>query len=327
MIKKVLLAILLLVVIILGSTAYYFRSPLNLFLNAYRHKNDLPPHLNFLVLGLDPRDDILEKTSTTDTIMLVSFQSGKDTVKTVSLPRDLWDYQFHRKINNLYPYFKDDQKDPHYLSSINRELSNITGQKIDYDIVITTSSLRDLLNIVGGLDLYLPTGFRDDEFPNPAYIASPSANIPKYKTVEFKTGWVHLDASNVTDFVRSRHASDSPDTGGTDIGRIRRQQLVIAALIDKLKSSKNVSVFKKLYQFWKTEITTNISDETLLSLALNNYRSIRQISFQKYELPIKDEKSPGVIYYPGVYTERQWAFIPTEKDYSSLKAYLAQVLQ
>ncbi|PJE67116.1 hypothetical protein COU93_00520, partial [Candidatus Shapirobacteria bacterium CG10_big_fil_rev_8_21_14_0_10_36_6] len=57
---------------------------------------------NFLILGLDPRNDLLEKTQTTDTIIYANISPKYDSVKLFSLPRDLWFYQKSIKINQIY---------------------------------------------------------------------------------------------------------------------------------------------------------------------------------------------------------------------------------
>ena len=259
----------------------------------------LPPiadSVNFLVLGMDPRHDSLEKNETTDTILLTNLSIKNNKITTISIPRDLWVYQYHRKVNNLFPYFKYETASPNYLQDINNTLTQIIGQKIDFDVVVTTASLRQLMDIIGGVDLYLPQGFIDDQFPNPEYIASPSASTPIYKTVAFATGEIHLDSSNVTDFIRSRHASNDPATGGTDIGRIYHQQLFFDA---------------------------NYQVLAILIKILPNYH---QLTILKSVVPIKNATSSGVIYYPGKFTELQWAYIPTESDYQSLKTYFSQVL-
>ena len=59
--------------------------------------------INFIVLGLDKRDDALEKTQTTDTIMFVSLNLENQKINIISLPRDLWFYDINSKINEIYP--------------------------------------------------------------------------------------------------------------------------------------------------------------------------------------------------------------------------------
>ena len=289
----------------------------------------LPPiadSVNFLVLGMDPRHDSLEKNETTDTILLTNLSIKNNKITTISIPRDLWVYQYHRKVNNLFPYFKYETASPNYLQDINNTLTQIIGQKIDFDVVVTTASLRQLMDIIGGVDLYLPQGFIDDQFPNPEYIASPSASTPIYKTVAFATGEIHLDSSNVTDFIRSRHASNDPATGGTDIGRIYHQQLFFDALIGKLKQVRNFSTLKKLYLFWQNQVNKNISNYQVLAILIKILPNYHQLTILKSVVPIKNATSSGVIYYPGKFTELQWAYIPTESDYQSLKTYFSQVL-
>jgi anionic cell wall polymer biosynthesis LytR-Cps2A-Psr (LCP) family protein len=55
---------------------------------------------NFILLGLDKRDDLLEKTETTDTIIFGTFNFLKNKLSLISLPRDIWSYEIDAKINN-----------------------------------------------------------------------------------------------------------------------------------------------------------------------------------------------------------------------------------
>src|SRR4030042_1631032 len=56
--------------------------------NLYQSRSQI----NFLILGLDPRDDQLEKTNVTDTIILASLNLENYRLSLIPLPRDLWFY-------------------------------------------------------------------------------------------------------------------------------------------------------------------------------------------------------------------------------------------
>lgn len=278
--------------------------------------------INFLILGLDERNDSLEVTQTTDTIILASLNLKTFKINTISLPRDLWDYQLNTKINQIYPLSLT-QSDK--FSYIKENFKSITGQNIDHVLIVKTDSLIDFVKLIGGVDLNLDIGFIDHQYPNPDYIASPSAKIPIYKTVEFKSGQIHLDESNITEFVRSRHGGETAAQGGTDIGRIHRQQLLLEALISKIKSgffnldSKQII---GLYQLWDQKIIKDISDTQALQVFSSIGNNFSKIDLNKIDIKIGNNQKDGLIYHPTKFINSQWVYIPSDKDYKSLGEFI-----
>lgn len=280
--------------------------------------------VNLMILGLDKRDDRLEKTETTDSIIFASLDFKTAKLKTISLPRDLWDYELNTKINDIYPQAEATDKPFEYVQN---SFSKLIGQKIDNSIIITTNNLIDFVKIINGVDLYLDKGFKDEKYPNPGYITNPQA--PIYKTIEFSTGQNHLDESNITEFVRSRKSAETAVEGGTDLGRIQRQQQLIEAIISKIKTKKFISNPKNLinlYNFWHQKIQTNLTDQNILSITLMLGDNIKNFSMQKYEIPIGEKPKDGIIYHPTKFINKQWVFIPQDKEYKGLQEFIKNSL-
>lgn len=282
-----------------------------------------PVSATFLLLGLDKRDDQFEKTLTTDTLILAHFNSIDSKLSLISLPRDLWDQTLLLKINSYYPYYlKTNSTD--YFTPIETRIASISGQKISGTLIVSTQNLIDFVTKIGGVDVNLPTAFTDNLYPNPAYIASPSAKIPVYITVSYPAGLTHLDAANITPFVRSRKSSDDPTTGGTDIGRIERQQLLFSAIFKKitrpsfLASSQHLS---DLMAFWHS-LDKNISDPFILNFIWHNWPHLLHLTLQKVTLPIKDYLSDGVIYHPDYLVAGQWVYLPVDQKYQLLQNFI-----
>lgn len=278
--------------------------------------------INFIVLGLDERNDSLEVTQTTDTIMFVSLSLKDFKINTISLPRDLWYYDINAKINQIYPLSLDQ---PDKFIFIKEKFKNITGQDIDHVLVINTNNLIDFVKLIGGVDLDLDIGFVDNQYPNPDYIADPSSGAPIYKTVEFKSGPVHLDESNITEFVRSRHGGETASQGGTDIGRIHRQQLLQEAIIDKIKSGSfeiQKSNLLGLYQLWDQKIIKDVSDVQLFQIFSTINSNFSNLSLNKIEIKIGETQKDGLIYHPNKFINSQWVYLPSDPEYKSLKEFI-----
>lgn len=288
----------------------------------------LNPQFNVILLGLDPRDDELEKTSTTDTIIFASLNLDTTNLSLFSLPRDLWLTDQKFKINNLYPTSLQSNSSPYkYLTA---QFSALLNQRIDGIVVINTQSLTKLVNIVGGVDVFLNQPLVDKSYPNPAYIASPSAKVPIYITIQYPQGLNHLNSDNIIPFVRSRKSSDLVSQGGTDLGRIARQQQLIEAVIKKISNPsfyRHPQNITRLFDFYRHEIQTNITDSLLSSILFQLKFQIFNFHLARFQLPIGDNSQTGVIYHPDFLVEGQWVFLPTGQNYSKIQQYINQNLQ
>jgi len=292
--------------------------------NPYQFKNKI----NFLILGLDKRDDALEKTTTTDTIIFASLDLKTFKLNLISTPRDLWFYEKEVKINNLYPLSLESGQDKFDYLKSNFEI--IYGQPINHIVIVTTENLINFVNIIGGVDLYLEKGFTDDQYPNPEYIKNPISSIPVYKTISFPDGWNHLDSTNVTEFVRSRKSAETATDGGTDIGRIQRQQLLIDTILNKIKSGTFINTtdqLKNIYFFWQNDISKTLSDTDVLQIGLILNKNLKNISLNKIEIPIGTNSSDGIIYHPQKTSfTKQWIFTTNDDKYQSLHQFILNQL-
>ena len=285
------------------------------------NQKTLATPFNLIILGLDPRNDEFEKTQTTDTIMYANLNSDLK-LNIVSLPRDLWDYSLNTKINQVYPLAIGQSKPFDYIQNSYQE---IVGQKIDRTLIVTTQNLIDLVKISGGVDVYLDKGFTDNKYPNSEYIKNPSPKIPIYVTVSYHQGWNHLNESNITPFVRSRKSAETAAEGGTDLGRIERQQSLLDALIKKFKTPSFYQDYNhifELYRYFHSEVKTNLTDQDLLSLAIKNYTKVSQFSLNKIAIPSGEDPKTDIIYHPQTFINLQWVFIPQDTKYLSLHQFI-----
>lgn len=290
-------------------------------------QNSSPDKLNLMILGLDRRNDWLEKTETTDTIIFSQVNFIQNKIKLFSFPRDLWDYFTNSKINQIYPLSLTKTNNQEKFDYISSNFASISGQNINKVMILSTDNLKQLADILGGIDIFLETGFKDEKYPNEAYILNPKSDAPIYKTIEFKSGWIHLDSSNITEFVRSRRSSENVATGGTDLGRIERQQQLINALIDKLRSDliqKPYLIFD-LYNFW-SNLEQNFTDTEIISYILKYGVNLRKISIIRFPVSSGENPKTDLLYHPVKFINSQWVFIPQDKEYKSFHQYISDSL-
>lgn len=288
------------------------------FLSVKNYFNNISIPRNFLILGLDPRNDLLEKTQTTDTVIYAHVSDNFQSVKLFSLPRDLWFYPKSIKINQIY--------ENSYFPDIQNSFTEVIGQRIDNTFIITTQNLKDIVNIIGGVDIYLDTELKDSQYPNQAYIDNPKSGAPMYKTIYYPAGINHLDSSNITEFVRSRKSSDLAANGGTDLGRIARQQKLFDALFAKIVTIRNPKTIFKLFQYYDSKIVTNLNLKTAFGLGVKLLPNINKLKIVKVNIPTGENPKTDIIYHPTKFINKQWVFITSTPDYQSLKNFIAKSL-
>jgi LCP family protein required for cell wall assembly len=186
----------------------------------------------------------------TDTLQVMSFEPRTGTVTLISVPRDLWiqlpSYQgrggYWGRINEAYAVGmgqvdRDDPNVPYAKHEAGGQLaakavSQVLGIPIDYWISLDFVGFRRFIDAIGGVDVNVERAFTDTEYPN-----NDDADIdPSYRTVHFDAGLQHMDGATAIIFARSRHAPED----GSDFGRSRRQQLLMAAVKDKVVSVETI---------------------------------------------------------------------------------------
>jgi len=201
-----------------------------------------------------------------DTIILLKFKKSTNQLAIISIPRDLavdlpgygW-----RKINNANAY-----GGPELLTEM---ISEILNEPVPYYITIDFSGFADLINSIGGIDVYIERSFTDLEFPDENY---------EFQTVSFSQGMQHMNGDQALKYSRSRHG-DNNEAG--DFARSVRQQQVIFAIKDKIISSNtllNPSKLIALYNNFTKYIDTNIKTSEMISLA-QTAQGFREVNVKK----------------------------------------------
>ncbi len=281
------------------------------FQDSYQKVDQLPKKTNFLVLGTDKLSGRDNDPELTDTIMVLQLDFEKGKIKTLSFPRDLYNEAFQSKINALYYYGKE--KYPNNPEKFTREvLEQMTNLKIDYDLVLGIEDLAQLIEIVDGVEVEVPTAFTDPLFPVPGIDVS-QVRDPKilYEEISFNQGWQKMDGTTALKYMRSRHSKSDE---GTDEARAQRQQLVLQALFNKIIKVRDPNVLGKLYHFYLTTFAKDLTLEDISRLGalymkyLENNQSTK-LTFENYHLAIYPQDPEGIIYNPPLWqTKQQWIY-------------------
>jgi len=193
------------------------------FKDPYPMPNENDGRLDVLIMGM--RGDDGEEAAgqwLTDTIMMISYDRATGKVAMISIPRDFYvdmivpefddNYRVRGKINEVYVKGLSDGGG---ILLTEQVISKISGVYIDNAIVFDFKAFQDIVETLGGVDIYLNKPFAEAE----------QWGYP----FELPEGENHLNGETALYYVRSRYST-------SDFDRARRQQQIMQAMKEKALS-------------------------------------------------------------------------------------------
>ncbi|NCS32368.1 LCP family protein [bacterium] len=263
-----------------------------------------------LLLGVDQREE--GQTSLTDTIMLANYNHTTKEITMVSAPRDLWVtvpafgevYEHGTKINavyslgDVYEYSSDGSQGEWDggIGLLTKVLEENIGIPIHYFALVNFKGFINIVDAVGGIDMYVENAFTDYEYPKTGYENAPWNT--RWEVVTFEQGWQRMDGETALKYARSRHAYGPQ---GSDFARAARQQAVIIALKDKVLSTEtlfNLNTLRQLFTTLSSEFASSIGI-TELPTFYNLYNQIGDFSnITSIVLTNDPSQEGGLLYQP-----------------------------
>jgi LCP family protein required for cell wall assembly len=272
----------------------------------------------FLILGIDAVSNRPGHPQLTDTIILAQIKPEKSQLLLLSLPRDLWSYEYQTKINALYHYGQDrNPKNPTAFPQA--VISNMTGVSLDKVLVVDLEQLGEIIDLIGGIEVNVKQGFIDTQFPKDNVDINSDNPDKLYETIEFKPGLQHMDGKTALKYIRSRHSENLAT--GTDLARAQRQQQVIEAIIRRLSNARmywqDPVLAGQLLKFYQDHYAQYFPLEEAIALAeqvgINN---LTKLELKSIDLPVKSQESNGVIEHPQNLKpyNNQWVYVIPDQD-------------
>ncbi len=184
-------------------------------------------YTNILVLGVDDSEQ-----QEADTILVLSFANDTGKSRIIGIPRDTWiaTRSYSGKIGALYSAGG--------ASILVREVSKLLGISIHQYVIIDMTTFADLIDTLGGLDIYVEENMDyDDE------VAGLSIHIPQ--------GYQHLSGEDVQKYLRYR------DEKLGDVGRVQRQQKFIKALYAKVLQLDTIPKLPAIADIFRNRMETS----------------------------------------------------------------------
>ena len=194
--------------------------------------------LNVLIMGSDDRKGTNIGGATpglSDTTILLHLSADRKRAYGVSIPRDAM-------VERPTCLSKNGKKElPGGIRQFNaafavggptctvRTVEHLTNISIDHFVVVNFAGFKDMVNAVHGVTVCVPTEVNDD-----------------VGHIHLPEGTYKVNGNQALDYVRVRHDLGAP-TG--DLGRMKRQQAFISAMISKVYSAGTLTNPVRLYKF------------------------------------------------------------------------------
>lgn len=259
------------------------RSLVDLFRNGFQYGFTRP--INVLVMGTD---QVLEPekakadpfSGRSDTMLLVRLDPSEQKINVLSIPRDT---QVEIPTAGTVKVNQANVIGGPALASqvISHTLSDVS---IDRYVRIDTSALRELVDLLGGVEVFVPQRM--------SYVDQ----TQKLK-IDLQPGLQTLNGAQAEQFARFRK-----DQNG-DIGRVQRQQILLKAIQKRLTNPLMLTRLPQAFSLVQKHIDTNLSFGEMLALAQFGFRLGNPEHLNMVLLP-------GRFSQPGEYNASYWIMDP-----------------
>ena len=185
-------------------------------------------------------------------------------------------------------------------------LGNLYGINVDHYIRINFSGFINIVDALGGVDVYSDQAFTS--------VGSPGY----YDPTTFVEGWNHLDGKAALAFARERHAFASGD-----IQRGINQMKVIDAMLNKIKSPALLMGFSKIMDAASDCFVTDFSQEQISALVRMQLSDFAEWDIQSYTVTGSGSTSTKCYSAKG---QKLYVMTPDDASVSKAKEMIASVL-
>jgi len=162
-------------------------------------------------------------------------------------------------------------------------IGRFLGVEIDYYAMVNLDGFVEIVDALGGVDIYVPSKVIDENYPH---------EDGSVERIEIDPGWQQMDGHLALAYARTRHQD-------SDYFRMSRQRCVIEAMIEKADPVSLLLNFGNFADVIKRTMQTDIPLEALPQLIellpavdIDNVVSIRFIP-PEYHLKYRDDGKPG----------------------------------
>lgn len=225
---------------------------------------------NIYVAGGDSYGSI-KKVTNTDVNMVISVDPVNHKLLLTSIPRDYY-VNFPGQGENAYD--KLTHAGYYGINESVLTVEKLLDIDINYYIKVNFSTVEGVIDAIGGVDVKVDKAFTASD-----------------GTYSYKKGVQHMNGKKALRFARERKAFTSGD-----IERVKNQQKVLSAIIDKVTSSTAlITSYSKILDSVSKNFATNMKSEDISKLVKMQLNDMRGWS-------ITSQNLVGTDLYTGTYT-------------------------
>lgn len=261
---------------------------------SYTNKKLTEP-FTILVMGVDSETNGLNANGAFngDTLMMVTFNPKTLSASMFSVPRDL--YVPIKCRNNALA--KINSSAAYGTSCVINTMKQLTDIDIDYYVKMNFKGVVDLVEALGGVTVNVeePWSWYNAGVNYGGKVCEQNSNREfGDKVVCMDPGVQTLNGEQALAYARNRHQYI-----GSDLDRIRHQQDVVEAIVEKAKTLRSFDDFKNVLNAVQKNMDTNMTTDQILSLydvgksfLLNTINgnevkfSIYKTTLETYSLPV-----------------------------------------
>jgi len=249
-----------------------------------------------------------------DTIMVAMTKPNENKVSLLSIPRDLYvkhpDSSAQSKINSVNALYEE-RGEGKGLDAMKQVVSEITGLPIHYAVRIDFIGFKELVDTVGGVDIYL-----DKSFSEPTQFEGENA-----LNFSLPAGKNHIDGQKALFFVRARYAS-------SDFDRAKRQQQALIALKDKLLSLGTLADFGKVNNILNV-LGNDVRTDMDISEMKNFFDLANKMQNPQISQKVIDDSPGGLLYSTKADTPegKTYILLPNGGNYDKIHELCKNIFQ
>lgn len=265
-----------------------------------------------LLMGIDSTDEGLAKNAVAngDSLVLVTFNPKTLNATMLSIPRDSYvpiscfTGKYENKITHAAWHGTD---------CMMETIEDYFGINIDYYAKVNFKGLVHLVDAIGGIDVTVPADLCTDD-------------SSRGQQVCIQEGYQHLDGEGALVLSRNRK-----QLANGDLGRGQNQQLVIQAMLNKMKTITSISQFTDILNTVSYNLDTNLSTQQILSF----YNIGKDILARSFSTDDSDIVSIQQLFLQGdgqmIYDENMkmvlWNYIPNKDSKKDIISAMRQNLE
>ena len=232
-----------------------------------------------LLMGIDSDTNDLSQSSSFngDSLMLITFNPTTLNSTILSIPRDTYVpiacFNGKRKNKITHAAWQGEQ-------CMMDTITGFTGIPIDYYVKINFKGAVQLVDALGGIDAEVPIGFCEQN----------SDRAWGENTICVDAGYQHLNGEQALAWARHRKSA-----GFDDFVRGQNQQLVVKAMLNKLKDVRDLDTVYKILDTVGNNMATNMTTSEILSL----YNIGKDVLTRTKDMAVEDVLSMQHLYISG----------------------------